>query len=312
MRMFAYCAVLALAVGCASGQAPAGACRPPAAIEALSPNRYAGVGLSQSDRTDKISRIRQALEQSPDELFLHRWLIELQPRPYTGTLAAEFRAKLAEHPDDPRYRYLYARALIGKDTPSAIQSIRQAIAHDPKLPWTYLALAEIYSSPAFRDPAQVAANLRAFHHACPGNFDAFEHLNVIEDERALRELAGDLRALLQKTTARQDLRYYKTLWAAEFRLAPPSELGPAKTALTGDLKRIETLSQGNHPAVLLVLHDGYRLNDQPDGQKRTVERMAATRPRDPAYEAYQVWEKDHPRRPGQAEQDAYREALSKA
>jgi peroxiredoxin len=313
MRIFAYWAVLALATrGHAMGETPTGACRPSAAMEALSPNRYAGMSLSQSDRSDKISKIRGLLAISPDDLFLNRWLVELQPKPYTGNLAAEFRAKLADHPDDPRYIYLYARALIGKDTPSAIQFIRQAITRYPKLPWTYLALAEIYSSAAFRDPAQVAANLRAYHQACPANLDAFERLNVIEDELALRELAGKLRALLRKTTGPQDLRYYKPLWTAEFRLAPASGSEPVKAAVIEDLKRIETLSQGNDPAVLLVLNDGYRLSDQPEGQKRTGERLTAARPRDPPFEAYQAWEKDHPRGSGQAERDAYREAFLKA
>src|SRR6266516_7507493 len=131
MRIFAYWAVLALATRAgAPGQTPASSCKPADAIEALSPDRYAGVGMSPSDRSEKISKIRELLAISPNDLFLNRWLIELQPKPYTGSLAPEFRAKLANHPNDLRYIYLYARALIGKDTPSAIQSMRQAIARD--------------------------------------------------------------------------------------------------------------------------------------------------------------------------------------
>jgi hypothetical protein len=176
MRILA-CLTMALFAFAAPAQTPIDACDPPAAIQALSP-----------DRTAKIAKIRETLAQSPDDLFLNRWLIELQPQPQTGNLAAEFRERLAQHPDDPRYAYLYARALVGKDTPSAIRSFQNLITQEPKLPWTYLALTEIYSSAAFRNPAKVAANLRAYGQACPANLEAFAHLNVVEDQGALREL----------------------------------------------------------------------------------------------------------------------------
>jgi thiol-disulfide isomerase/thioredoxin len=311
MRIFTSWSIVALVAFpyAARAQTPVEACEPSAAIQALSPDRYTGINLSESDRNDKIAKIREAISQSSDDLFLNRWLIELQPKPQIGSLAAEFQGKLAKHPDDPRYRYLHARALVGKDTSSAIKSLQQVIAREPKLPWTYFAFTEIYSSAAFRDTAKVAEYLRAYHKVCPANLDAFEHLSVIEDEHALGELAGDLRAKLQNTTDLRHLRYYLTLWAAEFRLAPPSELEQAKTAVAKDLKRIEPLSQDNDLAVLNLLRNGYRLSGQPEGEKRTSERIEATRPRDPAYEAYKTWEKDHPGGSGQVARNAQAEAL---
>lgn len=314
MRLFASWPILALATFpyAARPQTPVAACEPPAAIQALSPNRYAGINLSESDRNGKIAHIRDALAQSPDDLFLSRWLIELQPKPQTGSLAAEFQEKLAQHRDDPRYMYLYAWALVGKDTPSAIKYFQQVIAREPTLPWTYLALIEVYSSAAFRDEAKVAENLRAYHKACPANLDAFSYLNVIQDDHALGELGDKLRKQLQNTTDAQLLRYYPTLWAAEFRLAPPSELERAKAVVTEDLKRIEPLSQDNDPGTLNVLSDGYRLSSQPNGEKRTNTRIAAGRPRDPAFEVYKAWEKDHPTGSAQAAWDVHAEALYKA
>ena len=305
-------AAFALFPYAAPAQTPVDACDPPAAIQALSPDRHTGVNLSDSGRIAEIAKIREAMARSPDDLLLNRWLIELQPKPQTGKLAAEFQQKLAKRPDDPRSIYLYARALVGKDTPSAIQSLQKAAALDPQLPWTYLALTWIYSSAAFRDSAQVAENLRAYHHACPANLDAFEHLNVVEDERALRELAGALRTQLQSATAAWQLRYYSPLWAAEFRLTPPADLDRAKKVVADDVKRIEPLSQDNDPAVLDVLNDGYRLSGQRDGEERTNARIAAARPRNPVFEAYQAWEKDHPQGSGPAAQSAYAEALYQA
>jgi len=302
---------LALLAFAARAQTPANACDPPAAIQALSPERHAGVSLSESERTAKIAKIREALAQSPDDLFLNRWLIELQPKPQTGALAAEFQEKLARHPDDLRLPYLQARSLEGKDTPRTIRLLLEVIAEDPGLPWTYLALTEIYSSAAFRDPAKVAASLRAYGQACPANLEAFAHLNVVEDQGALRELAGLLRAQLQTAANPWQLRYYPTLWAAEFRLAPPAELERAKKAVAEDLQRIEPLWQDGDAAALNVLSDGYRLSGQPDGEQRTGARIAAARPHNPAFEAYHAWEKEHPNAGGQAEYKARAEALYK-
>ena len=59
----------------APAQTSIDACYPPAAIRALSPERHAGVNLSESDRTVKIAQIREALAQSPDDLFLNRWIV---------------------------------------------------------------------------------------------------------------------------------------------------------------------------------------------------------------------------------------------
>lgn len=308
--VMAFAALLLLPYA-AVAQALVDACVPPAAIQALSPDRHTGINLTDSDRKDKIAKILEAMAHSPDDLFLNRWLIELQPKPQTGSLAAEFQEKLAKHPDDPRYMYLYARALVGKDTPSAIQSLQKAIALEPKLPWTYLALTEIYSSAAFRDVAKVAENLRAYHRACPANLEVFANLNVIEDEHALRELAGALRAQLQSTTEPWQLQYYSTLWAAEFRLVPSAELARAKKTVAEDLQRIEPLSKETNLAFLNVLSDGYRLSGQPDGQRRISARFEAARPRNPAFQAYQAWEKEHPNRGGQAEYQARAEALYK-
>jgi peroxiredoxin len=120
-----------------------------------------------------------------------------------------------------------------------------------------------------------------------------------------------LRARLQTAANPWQLRYYSTLWAAEFRLAPPAELERAKKTVAEDLKRIEPLSQSNDSAILNVLNDGYRLSGQPEGEQRTGVRIAAARPHNPAFEAYQAWEKDHPNAGGQAEYKARAEALYK-
>jgi hypothetical protein len=82
---------LALLAVAARAQIPFPACNPPAAIQSLAPERHTGVNLNDSDRTAKIAKIREVLALSPDDLFLNRWLIELQPKPQTGSLRLIFK-----------------------------------------------------------------------------------------------------------------------------------------------------------------------------------------------------------------------------
>jgi thiol-disulfide isomerase/thioredoxin len=267
MRWFAFFAV----VGIAAGQ-----CVAPVSRQGLA---FGGVALPQKDWEARIAAIREALEKDPDDLFLNRWLIEWQRRPYTGELAEEFRARLAEKPEDRVRRYLYARALIGKDTPAAIEALKKIDS-----PWSALALEEIFSSAAFRDPAKVAQYLRAFRSACPSNLDGFDRLGVIEDEKDLRELAGVLRGLLQKNA--KDVRLWPTLWAAEFRLTPAPELDRARKVVAEDAKRL--------PPDSAVLGEGYRLSGQMEEEKRWSARIAAARPRDGLSEAIIAWSTEHP------------------
>jgi tetratricopeptide (TPR) repeat protein len=100
---------------------------------------------------DRMEALREALKADPDNLFLHRWLLlsnDVRP----GSLAEEYRLKLAAHPDDALYLYLYGYALAGGDTRHAIELIDQALAKDPELVYAYQTMLEIYSKPKFRDP----------------------------------------------------------------------------------------------------------------------------------------------------------------
>jgi peroxiredoxin len=297
---------------CASGTAQTldHVCHAPDAFRTLAARLQDGT-LSAKERESKVVTIRQALAEEPDDLFLNRWLIELQPSPRSGALAAEYRGKLDAHPRDLRYEYLYGEALIGKDTRGAIRALQQVTAKDSGFPWSYAALATIYATGSFRDPSKVTEHLRTFHKLCPSSFVAFDHLGIVENSAALRELAGDLRTLLAKTNRAVDVRYYLPLWAAEFRIAGAAESAAAQARVAEDLRRIETLDVGV-ASVNRVLIEGYSLIGQPDSVQRVTARLATVRPRDPAYEAFQAWEKQQPPRRSPADWKTYSDALYQA
>jgi hypothetical protein len=67
------------------------------------------------------------------------------------------------------YRYLYARSLIGRNTPSAIQQLIAIGAEQPGFAPAHRSLAEIYASEAFHDPEKAKAEREEFFGLCPGS-----------------------------------------------------------------------------------------------------------------------------------------------
>ena len=101
-----------------------------------------------------------------------------------------------------------------RDTPSAIHSLQELISQEPKLPWTYLALTEIYSSAAFRDAAKVAENLREYHQACPANLESKSYVEQVLPEVNLGQTwLVDQAASIR--LRRQNTPYLEQVWVNE-------------------------------------------------------------------------------------------------
>src|SRR4051794_18799119 len=74
---------------------------------------------------------RARISSGGTDFFLYKRLIDATPsRPKPGVLAPEFKKLLDAHSEDPRFPYLYGRALIGKDTPQGLVLLRRgAVLH---------------------------------------------------------------------------------------------------------------------------------------------------------------------------------------
>ena len=79
-------------------------------------------------------------------------------------LTREYAGLRASHGDEPRYQYLFARTLIGRETPRAIALLTALAQFAP----AWQALAEIYGSAAFHDPVKEKEARARFLEACPG------------------------------------------------------------------------------------------------------------------------------------------------
>jgi hypothetical protein len=222
--------ILALPAGIPSLRAasPAPLCEPSPAIRAdidsLEGERFDRMPPGKA-RTARVERLRTLLRENPDDFFLHR---ALQSR-ILGTeegrekLVEEYRHLAEEHPSDPRYIYLYGRALKMRSGAGSRAQHERSLELDPVFPWPYLGLATEYLFEPGKDPAKVRRYLKKFWDVCPDVLESYRNVGGADHPRFTREAAGRLRAILESRSDREAMRYYTTLWSLEFKIHPPPE-----------------------------------------------------------------------------------------
>ncbi len=221
-----------------------------------------------------LNEVRTRFGTGADDFFLFKRFLDLTPdKPKPGRLAPLFDQKLKDHPDDPRYLYLYGRSLMGKDTPESIVQLNRAAEVAPDLPWTYTALATIYSSRNFTDRPKLLASIRTYRKFCPANLDGFTYFNSVSDPTESVQWAKQLRALLENSMEQHDGRYWSALWAAEFRLAPKSEYDKLRAQVAEDLQRLESVPEPWKRDFLIDLATGYELTNRPEVAKTIQRRL---------------------------------------
>lgn len=280
MRLHASFALFAFAAPVAAQTGSHSCAADPAAQQVYNQHR---------DSNDRVEALRAALKTSPGDLFLNRWLL-LSHSIRVGSLAEEYKEKLDAHPGDPLYVYLYAHALIGKETPKAIELINLALAKDPELVYAHETLLEVYSTPAFRDPTQIARNLQAFTARCPSDVSVYSHLKDVDDAPVLAGQTAKFRAAVEARNTVGVAAVYRNLWAAEFRVESPENYGRLRSRIREDMKRIRELDPDNIDESR-SLREGYlHLGDtaSADGLKTT------TVPVKKFFDIFQDWSTAHP------------------
>lgn len=244
------------------------------------------IHADMSKSAQPVELLRKELQANPDSLFLNRWLIENKATPI-GSLADEYRKKLDAHPGSALYLYLYGRSLLGANTPEAVQQLNLAVAADPKLPWSYYALADVYSSANFKDSNKLTDNVLAFTRLCPDVLSGYKFLRFVEDREKLRALAAQFRRAIEDQNTKGVVGNYPGLWAAEFRAADPSAFDELRKRVAKDIERMKQLNPNNTEA----LREGYRLI----GDSAAADAIPQ-KPRVPKTfsEVYMAWDKDHP------------------
>jgi hypothetical protein len=176
---------------------------------------------------------------------------------------AEYKALHDQQPDDGYISYLYGTALLGRDTPQAIQLFAAALEKVPNFPWPHLQFVDIYSAPNFLDKAKAISHAKAFLSACPSTLEGYNSLSGLGDKDLIRQAASQLRQILLPRTDPDALGAYPSLWSLEFAAHSPSEYDALRKQVAADVARIRALNLVNVRQWWSALQEGYKLsNDQ--------------------------------------------------
>lgn len=150
----------------------ASVCKPVPKIDAELKHATASGVQDRADFDPNVAPFRVLRERYPQDLFVHeRYQDAIEQYGIEGhlrKLIEEYQALLSEHENDVMYQFLFRRALIGRNTPSAIEGMSEILQAHPDFAPAHGALAEIYASPAFRDAEKENVERERLQELCPG------------------------------------------------------------------------------------------------------------------------------------------------
>ena len=126
--------------------------------------------LNQSAFDQNIAAFQSLRERHPNDLFVHESYQDAVQRfgveGHLRVLTEEYQALAAEHSGELKYRYLYARSLIGRGTYPAIQEMNEILDANPEFAPARRMLAGIYSTEVFRDEPKEKIEREKFFSLC--------------------------------------------------------------------------------------------------------------------------------------------------
>jgi thiol-disulfide isomerase/thioredoxin len=219
-------------------------------------------GLEREKAQQKI--IQELLTENPDDVFLQLRYQEVF-RPHTEgertALIDRFRELTQAHAGVPEYEYLYAAALVGKDTPRAMSLAKGAATADPAYPRAHLLLAEIHNWGKFADRPKTQAELDAFFSACPAALDtqALRMAAHSGSKDLQSRLAKTLRERLSKETDPDLLEDWEVVWNFEFKTRPVTEHDQVRKQIAAELTRLHAANPKPDAGWTEFLKHGYHL-----------------------------------------------------
>jgi thiol-disulfide isomerase/thioredoxin len=235
-------------------------------------------------RERQIAMLQELLKKYPGDFHLQRryqdarrygMIVEWKP------LLTDYREQMEKNPRDPVAIYLYSRLMVGRNTKEAIELSNKVLEISPEFSPVHLQLAEIYSSPNFRDPNKSVEHLKQWMSRCPNSLDGLRLISRSGDKNLMASAAQSLRSRLQSSTAEEDLGYWDQLWALEFKLKPVPEHAQVRKQIADDLTRLRA-GDLNSQERLRALQAGYKQIGDTAGKRALEDEVLRLKPNSPA------------------------------
>lgn len=240
------------------------------------------VNIPYAERREQArQQLDSLLAKHSRDISLHqrriRWLAGAMAWDYKAPIA-DYLAHRNQHPGDPVFQFLYAKTLIGTQTPEAIGILESILQKYPGFAAAHLELAEIYSADTMRkDIPKSLVHREAFRKACPESVRGFSDSRQITNQEYYETNAARLRRLLEATpdNDQQRLLAYETLWSMEFRAVPASGYASVKERVRKDLQRLANLADPLPLPLLELLREGFQLTDGQAAAAAITQRIGA-------------------------------------
>lgn len=246
-------------------------------------------------RSEKeLALIKQGLAENPRDIFLLNAYQDTVIYGSDGKDAAikKSHEEMEKHPGDAIYIYLYARAMVRRDTKASIEYFQRASGADPAFAMPHLSLASIYQSNGFEDKQKATEQVKAFLALCPNELSIYPSIQKTGDADLIKQSAAKLRARLAAETDPEALAYYPTLWSLE--QSSQSDDLRLKT-INDDLARLKSLA-ATEPRLLQTIAQGYeKIGNKDEADKARAQTLKDDPYSDEAtFYAYEKWFKAHP------------------
>lgn len=270
--------------------------------------------LSPEAWRERLALVEAALEERPDDLFLHRQHQDLyrwgpkdiREEGMTG-LVEEYAALREDHPEDPRFLYLLGRITDDKEVEA--EAFAAAVEADPDFPWGHLGQAAVAvgdrDAEAEEKTERARPHVARFLELCPDRiYEALVYHRSIDDPAFWKGRFPGIRERI-RTAPGEHFQAMPLLWSLEFRLAELAEHASVRERIATDVEALESLAAEEVP-VLKVLKEGYELAGHVEKATEVEARLRAADPcsRDSVLATIDAWAEEHsPLRPGLSDEE---------
>ena len=218
---------------------------------------------------------------------------------------ARFKQRYDARPEDPEAAYLYAYALIHRETGKTVEILTSLTQKTPAFPTAWMTLAILHGYPNFYDQAKQRTYLEGFLKRCPDTLELWVANMALQLDRS-DTLIAYAKALRERITGRADmqtLNLYSNLWQLEYKTTPGADQPRFRKQVEEDLKFLEGLDKAKFVMANYLLTRGYSLT----GNKEAQQKLSAPAQQQPASssqsfsQAQYEWSRANPSPPAAAD-----------
>ena len=185
---------------------------------------------------------------------------------------ARFKQSYDARPEEPEAAYLYAYALIHRETGKTVEILTSVTQKTPAFPTAWMTLAILHLYPNFYDRAKQRTYLEGFLKRCPDTLEPRVANMALQLDRS-DTLIAYAKALRERIAGRADTQtvsLYSYLWQLESKTTPGADRPQFRRQVEEDLKFLEGLDKSKFPVTGSLLAQGYALTGNKEAQQKLL------------------------------------------